>query len=81
MCLSLLYFYFVFLCVFLRFNPFIMAAKASEVPVPQAAQKKEEIFGFKTYFRELGYYITRREQYERGITLFIFKIVLIFPNL
>lgn len=30
------------------------------------AQKKEEIYGFQTYFREVGYYIVRREQYERG---------------
>lgn len=30
------------------------------------APKKEEIYGFQTYFREVGYYIVRREQYERG---------------
>lgn len=38
--------------------------------------KKEEIYGFQTYFREVGYFITRREQYERGnLLLTTFKSV------
>lgn len=30
------------------------------------AQKKEDVFGALTYYRELAYFITRREEYERG---------------
>lgn len=45
--------------------------QAPPAPAPAAppplGQKKEEVYGYQTYFRELGYYITRREQYERGL--------------
>ncbi|KAJ8922716.1 hypothetical protein NQ315_007751 [Exocentrus adspersus] len=32
--------------------------------------KKEEVYGFQTLFRELGYYISRLEQYERSLKFF-----------
>ncbi|XP_008192872.3 outer dynein arm-docking complex subunit 4 [Tribolium castaneum] len=32
--------------------------------------KKEEVYGFKTLYRELGYYISRLEQYERALKFF-----------
>lgn len=32
--------------------------------------KKEEIYGFQTLYRELGYYISRLEQYERALDFF-----------
>jgi hypothetical protein len=34
--------------------------------VAAAFGKKEEVYGFQTLYRELGYYISRLEQYERG---------------
>lgn len=35
-----------------------------------AQQQKEEFYGAQTYYRELGYYISRLEQYERALTYF-----------
>ncbi|RZC35593.1 uncharacterized protein BDFB_008264 [Asbolus verrucosus] len=32
--------------------------------------KKEEVYGFQTLYRELGYYISRLEQYERALKFF-----------
>ncbi|KAI4462526.1 hypothetical protein MML48_4g00007280 [Holotrichia oblita] len=43
-----------------------MAAAA----IASICQKKDEIYGYQTLYRELGYYITRREQYERALKYF-----------
>ncbi|XP_018570368.1 tetratricopeptide repeat protein 25-like [Anoplophora glabripennis] len=37
---------------------------------PAQFGKKDEIYGFQTLFRELGYYISRLEQYERSLKFF-----------
>ncbi|XP_060517668.1 outer dynein arm-docking complex subunit 4 [Cylas formicarius] len=36
----------------------------------QAYAKKEEIYGYETLYREIGYYISRLEQYERSLKFF-----------
>lgn len=30
------------------------------------AQKEEDVYGAQTFYRELAYFIARREEYERG---------------
>lgn len=43
-------------------------------PLTGLGQKKEEVYGYQTYFRELGYYLSRKEQYDKGMGTFTYKV-------